>query len=103
MMTRTLSVVVLALCLIAWLAWPGTAQQRQSPSSVTSPGPMPGTGRYQYFEGVVPKVFDTQTGRVYMWFPRNEKEQKEPELFVQDPVAGTGTTIAIKFINQPAR
>jgi len=54
-------------------------------------------GRYQLFDGPVTKVFDTYTGKSYMWFPRDEKEKTDPYLFVQDPINATGTTVAIKW------
>ena len=54
-------------------------------------------GRYQYYEGVVPKVFDSQTGKIYMWFPRDSKTGENPYIFVQDPINGKGVRIQIDF------
>ncbi len=106
MTTRAFGVFLLICCLAALYGFSEIPVQRQSPTAVApgSPASEPNvTARYQYFEGVVPKVFDTQTGRVYLWFPRAEREKTEPYLFVQDPVAGTGTKIPIRFGNQPSR
>ena len=54
-------------------------------------------GRYQFYDGAVPKVFDTQTGKSYWWFPRDDKTGENPHLFVQDPVNGKGMRIQIDF------
>jgi hypothetical protein len=59
-------------------------------------------GRYQLVDGPVTKVFDTYTGKSYVWFPRDEKEKTDPYLFVQDPVNATGTTVAIRWEMRPA-
>lgn len=58
-------------------------------------------GRYQYYEGAVTKVFDSQTGKIYLWFPRDDKTGKNPHLFVQDPINGKGVRIQIDFTEEP--
>lgn len=57
-------------------------------------------GRYQYYDGAVPKVFDTQTGKTYVWFPRNDKTGEDPYLFVRDPINAKGVHIKIDFIEK---
>lgn len=57
-------------------------------------------GRYQYYEGVVPKVFDSQTGKIYMWFPRDNKTGENPYIFVQDPINGKGVRLQIDFTDK---
>ena len=59
-------------------------------------------GRYQFYGGAVDRVFDTQTGKIYNWFPRDDKTGKEPSLFVQDPINGKGVKISIDFTEEPA-
>jgi hypothetical protein len=59
-------------------------------------------GRYQFIDGAVTKIFDTQTGKMYLWFPRDEKANENPYIFVQDPINGTGTTVEIKWNKKPA-
>lgn len=57
-------------------------------------------GRYQYFEGVAPEVFDSETGKVYVWFPRDEKKGENPYIFVRDAINGKGVRVEIKFIEE---
>ena len=59
-------------------------------------------GRYQFYDGAVPRVFDTQIGKIYVWFPHNEKAGENPYLFVQDPINGKGVRITIDFTEEPA-
>lgn len=59
-------------------------------------------GRYQFYGGAVDIVFDTQTGKSYWWFPRDDKTGENPHLFVQDPVNGKGMRIQIDFTEKPA-
>ena len=55
-------------------------------------------GRYQFFsDRAVPTVFDTQTGKAYLWFPRNEENDKNPYVFIQDYVNQVGTSVEIKW------
>ncbi|HEX4966657.1 MAG TPA: hypothetical protein VF173_37955 [Thermoanaerobaculia bacterium] len=68
---------------------------QQSTHSAAAP-PTP-NGRYQLFEGPVTTIFDTQTGKIYKWFPRDEKAGKDPSIFVMDPVNGQGVEVEIKW------
>jgi hypothetical protein len=86
---RTLA--VLALLLLASLVY---AQQ----TSRSAPVPN-ACGRYQLSAGPVEEVFDTQTGRIYTWMPRDEKADTGPYLMVRDPVNGSSTRVKIKWIN----
>lgn len=58
-------------------------------------------GRYQYYEGVVPRVFDTRTGKIYLWFPHDKKTGEDPHIAVQDPVNGKGKIIKIDWSEDP--
>ena len=73
-----LSLGVLGLFMLTGLAML-YAQSREQAVTGSVPA-VAVSGRYQYFEGSVPKVFDIQTGKVYLWFPRDEKEKKDPYL-----------------------
>jgi hypothetical protein len=102
MMTWRVGMGVCVGLIVAGLATSGRAEDRmphkvvlENPTEIILRNPTE-IGRYQYFEGAVPKVFDTQTGRVYLLLPGDEKTQTKPYLFIQDPVAGTGTTVIIK-------
>jgi hypothetical protein len=72
--------------------------------SIRSPSATPATGsRYQLFDGPVTTVFDTQTGKVYKWLPRDEKAGKDPSIFVMDPVNGQGIEVEIKWTKKSAQ
>lgn len=97
-----LSLVVL-VSLVVLIGLLSALYQRQPAAAVESTQPI-FSGRYQYFEGTaVPKVFDTQTGKAYVWFPRDEKEDTNPYIIVEDFVLGTVTRVEIKWIGQPTK
>lgn len=96
-----LSLGVLGLFMLTGLAML-YAQSRDQAVAGSVPAMVVG-GRYQYFDGPVPTVFDTQTGKAYRWFPRDEKEKKDPYLFVMDFVSGSGSTVEIQWPKKSAK
>lgn len=91
---RILTVTIIVILSAALLSGQTAVQSRSSESGAL--------GRYQLEDGPVTKVFDTYTGKLYLWLPRDEKAGKEPYIFVQDPINATGTQVEIKWITKPA-
>lgn len=86
-----MSKLIIAICLLGVFAFGSTQTHPKKPEPC---------GRYQFDDGPVTKIFDTETGRIYYWFPRDEKAQKNPYVFVLDPITGTGTTVELKFLTR---
>lgn len=80
---------VLLLLFAAFVSGQAATQGRSSEGN--------SSGRYQLDDGPVTKVFDTHTGKLYVWLPRDEKAGKDPYIFVQDPVNATGTHVEITW------
>jgi len=95
---RRIVVICFFLTLLLGLACVIVSAQRQSSTDTAQSARGSMVGRYQHIEGAVSTIFDTQTGKVYLWFPRNEKENRDPYLFVMDPVSGTGTEVEILWV-----
>ena len=57
-------------------------------------------GRYQLIEGAIPEVFDTQTGKGYVWMPKDEKAGADPYIIIRDPVNATGIRAEIRWKTQ---
>ena len=89
------SVIVLAVLLTASIV-----VGQQSTRSAAAASAL--DGRYQLFEGPVTTIFDTQTGKAYKWFPRDEKAGKDPTIFIMDPVNGQGIEVEIKWTRKAA-
>ena len=97
MLKRTIWVPTLLVTLILCAALVVGQSNSQGQSSAEK-----AAGRYQLMDGAVTKVFDSHTGKVYLWFPRDEKENTDPYVFVQDPVNATGTRVEIKWSTKTA-
>jgi hypothetical protein len=80
--------VILAALLFATLV------QGQRPSITGNPAPP--YGRYQLISGPLVEVFDTETGKIYTWMPRDEKEKTEAYVFVKDSVNASVANVPIK-------
>jgi|SRR5215210_1475821 len=93
---RKLWIPIVLVILVSCAALLGQSSSQGQSSTEKS------AGRYQLQDGPVTKVFDSHTGKIYLWFPRDEKENTDPYVFVQDPVNATGTRVEIKWSSKVA-
>src|SRR5437879_2686758 len=56
-------------------------------------------GRYVYITGPLDKVFDTETGRVFLWMPP-DKMGESPFLIVRDSINATAVEKPIRFTSE---
>jgi hypothetical protein len=91
---RRLRVVLVSLlCLIAAVALFAQARPATASPSVVL--------RYQLgSSGAVPVVFDTQTGKSFVWMPRDEKTGDDPYLMIRDPVNSIGMSKPIRWTDE---
>jgi len=57
-------------------------------------------GRYVYIAGALDKVFDTETGRVFAWMPRDDKTGEDPFLIVRDSINAAAVEKPITFTSE---
>ena len=57
-------------------------------------------GRYQHSGEFVDRVFDTQTGRIYVLMPRDDKAGEDAHLIIRDVVNGTMTFRSWRVVDE---